>query len=76
MQNRIKPPGCPREFFFLTVSSGANAASKSTKSPSLGVRPGAKLLEWGQSVPQMMRSGAAAMSARAKGITSTKGSPK
>src|SRR5205809_2318846 len=74
--NPYNVAGLSTKIFRLVVSSGANSASRSTKSPSLGVCPGAKLLEWGQSVPQITRSGAAAITARAKGIASTNGSPK
>src|SRR6266702_6268928 len=78
-RNYSKPynaAGLSTKIFRLVVSSSANSASRSTKSPSLGVCPGAKLLEWGQSVPQITQSGAAAITARAKGTTSTNGSPK
>src|SRR6266576_5828921 len=71
--NPYNAAGLSTKIFRLAGSSGANSASKSTRSPSFGVCPGAKLLEWGQSVPQITRSGAAAITARAKGITSTNG---
>jgi hypothetical protein len=60
-----KAAGLSTRIVFRVVSSGANAASKSMRSPSLGVCPGEKLFECGQSLPQTMRSGAAAITALA-----------